>query len=155
MSHELRAVIGPSAAIAPVAEVLRQRSVPLRDEWSLIPWTSKAFDSLSPSVEEGEVVGLHYAHSELVSVVRAASVVSAIAYVEIDCWAGQCQQGSAVFAAGEESWISEFGAIMPVSTKRQTPASEALQRIGVPTSGAADQFEYLALGRHRHTEDWE
>ena len=114
-----------------------------------------AFDMLGPSDEDAEVAGLHYCHSTLAPALRTTSTVVPVAYVEAECWAGQCEHGAVVFKAGEISFVSEFGPVMAPRPGRRTPISEALARIGVEVGDSAiDEFDSLGLGVKRHTEDW-
>ena len=155
MSYTLRAVIGPEDVVRSVAEDLGLTAIPLEQGWHLMPWTTEAFDALGPSDEGAEVAGFYYCHSSLVSVLRTASALAPVAYVEADCWAGQCTQGAVVYEAGGAAWLSEFGLVLSPRPGRRTPISEALARIGVEARETAlDEFDSVGLGFNRRTEDW-
>lgn len=155
MSYTLRGVIGPEGAVRSVGETLRLAVVPLEHSWYLMPWTPGAFDALGPSDDVSEISGLYYCHSSLVSTLRTASTSAPVAYVEAECWAGQCEHGAVVMEAGEVTWLSKFGAVLPQRPGRRTPLCEALKRIGVePVEPLLDEFDFVGLGQKRHTEDW-
>ncbi len=155
MSYTLRGVIGPGDAVRSVGEDLGQAVVQLKAGWWLMPWSPDAFDMLGPSDEDAEVAGLHYCHSTLASALQTASAFAPVAYVEAECWAGQCEHGAVVFKAGEPSFVSDFGPILPPRPGRPTPISEALARIGVEVGDSViDEFDSVGLGVCRHAEDW-
>lgn len=96
MSYTLQGVIGPQDAVRSIGEALGQAVVHLNAGWWLMPWSTDAFDMLGPSDEDAEVAGLHYCHSGLASALQAASAVAPLAYVEAECWAGDCEHGAVV-----------------------------------------------------------
>ncbi len=154
MSYTLRGVIGLEGAVRMIAEELNLPVVPLRQRRFLAPWTPEAFDALGRSEEQAEVIGLHYCHSTLAAGLRRASETAPVAYVEAECWAGQCEHGAVVLKDGDIAWLSEFGSVMSSRPDRRTPISEALGRTGVVAEGSLDEFDSLGLGANRHTEDW-
>lgn len=114
----------------------------------------EAFDSLGESSETDEIPGLHFGHAVLARELRIESAAVPIAYIEAECWAGDCEQGAAVYIDGKLSWGSDFGPIEKEGPRR-TPISEALARIGVELATAAvDEFASLGLDGKRQTEDW-
>lgn len=153
MSYELRGAIGPSGPIGDTGVRLGLGVVPLSATWSLLPLTDGCLKLLDSPGSDPVTGSLGLCHPGVALALADASVSAALAYVEIECWAGECDQGALVFENGAVSWATPLGPVRPDRFGR-TPASEALWRIGVEAGEALDEFDALALGSRRHTGDW-
>ena len=84
-------------------------------------------------------------------VARAASVAGPVAYVEAEYFGGTGSQAAVVYRHG----LVEVG---PLSSDgppgRSSPINAVLRHLGVTAPRGQDEFEALALGRHRHVEHW-
>lgn len=99
-------------------------------------------------VQAGESLGAFtYLTPILISLLRTASKMGSIAYVETDYFGGTGRQGAIVFSKGDVTLgplTGESGAI-----------NEALTVLGAPArSERQDAFATIGLDRHRFNEDY-
>lgn len=154
----LEAIIGPSSAIGVVsAELPGTRAVDLKGGLALVPLVPEAVAALSPGDER--LISLLVDNPlpvRLTDLLRRASAIGPVAYVEADFFGGVGQQGSVVWEGGEVV----LGPLVDPEPSQRTevearPINRALRRLGVRrSSDDVDEFATLGLGNHRDTEDW-
>jgi hypothetical protein len=148
MTHCVTGLIakpGPLGAFArkhalhiPLALAYGLEILPLRDE---------DIDSFLTQPMTGLSEGFNYLSEQLVQILMAASSDSSIMYFETDYFGGMGTQGAALFKNG----VMIYG---PASAEHG-PINNALAMLGIITiSPAADAFDTIGLGLHRHTDDW-
>jgi hypothetical protein len=149
--YELRGVIATQAVLAPVAAAFDVQPVPLRvgDLW-LLPLTDERYRRvtgastfLCSSVEVPPV---------LAELMIRCSAAGPVAYVQADCFGGECAQMAHVWWEGELA----MGPLSmePGAEYDPSPISQALRTLGVERGGWFDEFDMVGLGRHRETADW-
>ncbi len=82
---------------------------------------------------------------ELVSLCKAISRKSHLAYVEAEFFGGDGTQASVVFNGGKN--------VSPIVIDAHA-INSALAQIGVQRLNSRDEFAALWLDKHRNTEDW-
>jgi hypothetical protein len=147
VAYQLKALIGPAAAVSLAAERLTLEPVSLPQGFALLPIELDDEDLIvDPDL---------FLSAVFLDAAAAASVGGAIAYVEADFFGGVGTQTSMTWIDGAPTSrvIFDTPEAFTEKPRPQWPINTALRQLGVALLGT-DEFETLELGRHRDTEDW-
>jgi hypothetical protein len=159
MAYVIEAIIAPSSVARRVsAELVNTRTVELGSGYELVPLVPETVAALSPGEERviSLLVGAPLPQ-RLTEVLRRASAVGPIAYVEADFHGGVGQQGSVLWKDGDAVLGPLAGPLTPApaSELEDGPINRVLRRMGVKRSPRGlDEFATLGLGRCSETEEW-
>jgi hypothetical protein len=162
MGHQLHAVIGPTGPVSAFAsQWARARLVSLPQAFALVPVTDALHDDIVERVAIGEAdpfEGFVLLSAGVEAVLREASRVGPLAYIETDYFGGHGSQSAVAwdrgrmlagpYTTGEEHRWS-FRACLPA----QWAINRVLSRMGVRALPFGDGFASLGLGKYRHTDD--
>lgn len=146
MSYELRALVSRYDVADRAARAAGYDAVRLPQGYGLVPVTSDLFDRLGGGEVRPFGDAFWFLSSGVAALARRASTTAPVAYLEAEIFGGTGSQAMVLWRDGEV-WLG------PVTTQA-TAVNQALRHLGVGRLGAADEFDALGLGRHRHTEDW-
>lgn len=85
------------------------------------------------------------------------SAGGAVAYVEDECFGGDCEQVAALWTDGEVTLgplVAELDYFSTLDDLLAAPVHRVLRELGVDRGAHFDEFQALDLGRHRRTEEW-
>lgn len=144
MGHHIRAIIGPTAALARAADFgVQTTAVPLTASVAWLPMPDSVLDRLTehttlpraPADERFE----HFT-GVLPAVCAELSRIAPIAYVETEYFGGAGTQVATVFEQGLR--VIECSSV-----------NEALAAIGVRRTASHDEWDTVGLGNHRRMPD--
>ncbi|MFE3648979.1 hypothetical protein ACFXO2_14250 [Streptomyces sp. NPDC059152] len=150
----LQAVIAAKPVLSElIGSVEDAHVVPLGQQLSLLPMTDVLFDALTVAGAP-ELDGFRKTPARFDRALAACSAHGPVAYVEAEYFGGVGTQSAQV-------WDGRKVVLGPVRLAEGqpdpsdgTPISQALRRLGVAKGNHADEFDAVALGRHRDTDDW-
>jgi hypothetical protein len=181
MGYDLRAFVGPKTAFdRPIPGFGYADAWALRHGFALLPLSEELDAAVAAQTgrRDPRFPGLPSLSDGLAAWAEVLSHVAPIAYLEIECFGGDCERGTVVWESGRvvlgpfafeddetaeaarsrweilhrdrEAFVEVTRARLPGLTTNQ-----ALRRIGV-VRGAQniDEFTALDLGALRHTSDW-
>jgi hypothetical protein len=181
MAYDLRAFVGPKTAFdRPIPGFGRASAWALRHGFALLPLTEELDDAVAARTgrRDPRFPGLPSLSDGLAAWAEALSRVGPIAYLEIECFGGECERGAVVWETGRvvlgpfaleedetaeaarsrwEIFHRDLEAFVAVSRARLPglTTNQALRRIGVVRGAQdTDEFATLDLGALRHTSEW-
>lgn len=125
MAYTLEALIAARPVAAALAEALGAVAVPLEQGTALVPLPS----GLTPDAER---------------LAARASDQAPVLYAEAEFFGGVGEQHAVLWRGGRGTAFDG----------EPDPINAALRALGVRRSGDLDEFDSVALGRHRSTLDW-
>jgi hypothetical protein len=158
MGYRLRGLIGHQHGIAHAAARLGTPLIDLPGGFALLPGPMLAPDAPVPKGSWPAGAPFWRLVADWEAAATAGSTVSPIAYVEADFFGGAGIQ-SAVLWQDATVVLGPLGRDTtrqaPLgSTLDNQPINTVLRHLGVRRTATHDEFDTLALGRHRRTEDW-
>jgi hypothetical protein len=159
MSYSLGAIIGPRSTLLSETSYSQMKVIPLPQDFAMIPFTEELYEEIhgEPEIEYDpeEDEGFGKPTEQINQWMQRISVNSKVAYIEIDCWGGDCVHASTVWEnkkiiLGPLKTISVGNSGPPLS---ETGANKALRALGVQVTDL-DEFWSLGLQKNRHTEHW-
>lgn len=154
VAFELKAVVGAEAAVGPLARTIGAPIAILPQQMQLLPATDRVLHDLGGrhgDVWDGAFCSLTRATA---AVLHGASLRGAVAFLEIELFAGIGTRAAAVWEHGH----LVFGPVLVDDDARsrpdESPVNLALRRLGVKVTAANDEFDAVGLGLHRTTDAW-
>jgi hypothetical protein len=179
MAYDLSAFVGPHAMLEEWAKALGDvRVCSLTQGFALVPMLDDQDSSRARRVWGDPPDAITPFTTFESSWAEESSRLSALAFIQIECWGGDCERGAIVWENGAVV-LGPFDVVEDVTTEErearrllwetdpaaaqasvpeqlaQLTTNQALRRIGVTiTEGLYDEFESLGLGAARNTADW-
>ena len=156
MSFELRALIGPRAALEPLAAKLPgARLADLNDALALLPLSAAVESLFSPADRAPTLDGLRLG-AKIAALAKESSRLANVAYVEADYSPGRDFQAAVLWTAGKmaapradrAAWDPREPAMV------ERPVNAALRALGVDRGDYDDEWDAVALARHPDTDSW-
>lgn len=167
MSYVLCALIARQEVLeAGLASGLEVRPVPLAQGFALVPLPEEVCGRLDELAADhsGAAEVPDFLSPGVARLARGLSQGGAVAFVELEMWAGMGSRSSVVWRDGEvaagpfhsaDLWKREGETSrVECSGNCENAVNEALGALGVSRAGHHDEFDALGLGRHRRTEGW-
>jgi hypothetical protein len=154
VGYLLQAVIGTERVLREWAGPIPEADIcSLGQHVSLVPMTDELFVAVTlPGAPEPD--GFWKAPAGLGQALTACSASGPVAYVEAEYFGGVGTQSAQVWDGGN----TVLGVLRLAEGERfpagGSPISRALRRLGVAKGDHVDEFDAVALGRHRDTDDW-
>jgi hypothetical protein len=158
MGYRLRGLIGHRHGVAHAAALLGVPTVDLPEGFALLPGPTLPPDAPAPTGSWPTGAPFWWLLADWEAAAAAASALSPIGYVEADFFGGSGIQ-TAVAWRDTGVTLGPLGRgtrqqAPPGSTLDDEPINTALRYLGVRRGATRDEFDTLALGRHRQVEDW-
>lgn len=143
MGYYIQAIIGKHETLRQSASQFQHASVvPLAQGHAIIPLIDELYDEIGG----GEAVGGFSKLSPGVEEwVQRLSASAPVVYVEAEFFGGIGFRSAVGWSSGSRN-LGPFHS--------QDAINQALRFLGVRQHGANDEFDAVALGRHRDTRDW-
>lgn len=145
MAHCVTAIIANSSVVDHLLKDRTLLAVDLRDGYHLIPLEDDDLDSLGLDFSQSQE-GFTYLSPSLIQFCAEHSHHGPLVYLETEYFGGIGTQSAAAFSNGS--------LIAPTPLVGIGAINIALRSIGIIATTAADEFDHLGLGRHRHTSKW-
>ncbi|GAA1276966.1 hypothetical protein GCM10009609_45060 [Pseudonocardia aurantiaca] len=156
--YEIRAMISFPDVLTPLAATRPPARVVLLDQGlALIPVTDEVAAALHCSHvrRPPPETGFRALTAGLYGALRVASMAAPIAYLEADYMGRDGWQTAAVWSEGVIVYGPEYlHPTEPFPPSGESPAAEALRRLGAMRDGRDDEFVAVGLGRYRNTAAW-
>ncbi|PJN40136.1 hypothetical protein CG747_13750 [Streptomyces sp. CB02959] len=150
----LQAVIAAKPVLSELIGSVEDAHVaPLGQQLSLLPMTDVLFDALTVAGAP-ELDGFRKTPARFDRALAACSAHGPVAYVEAEYFGRVGTQSAQVWDGGEVVLGPVCLAEGQPDPSDGTPISQALRRLGVAKGNHVDEFDAVALGRHRDTDDW-
>lgn len=143
MGYYLQAIIGKQQTLAQHASAFRHvHLVPLEKDIAMIPITDALYDEIA---DGGQIERFYKLSPGIEEWARRISMAAPVAYIEAEFFGGAGGQSAVAWSSGSRT-------LGPLHSEQAI--NEALRLLGVQKGGARDEFDAIALGRHRNIEDW-
>ncbi|MEP5341670.1 MAG: hypothetical protein ABJL44_04605 [Algibacter sp.] len=146
MGYTLKAYIGKKENLNPILEKYTESQiVELENEISMIPMTDELFDEISNDEDGSGISSFKFLDQNIEQKTLALIGDKEIAYVESDFFGGKGGHIGIIWNNKQRTFIGKF---------RKRTMNEVLKRLGIKRTLLKDEFEFVGLGKNRHTEDW-
>jgi len=158
MGYQLRGMIGARHGIAHASAALGIPPIDLPEGFALLPGPTLAPNASAPVRSWPAGAPFWWLVADWEAAAASASIHSPIAYVEADFFGGVGIQTAVLWRDGAVL-VGPLGRdtdrqAPPGSTLDTEPINTTLRQLGVRRTADRDEFDTLALGQRRRTEDW-